>query len=252
MMRLFLLLLLLLPISAKSNLHATENHYPIKVEWLYSGQHESKIRREKRASDNKEPLSISMIDSHGNTFNGEIIGSELSFNDGENIQSGDVSIAFNTKMDEYKVNDIKWPLQNARLTMINGMPSKIDSAGTKKSSYFSNQDGLETWWTVCGGGLHIISCSLSGWGTIEIELVGAIGALASTGVTKINRMYIEEHFESNNTYDFNHVNGVSVSTIFYSSIHGNETKSETKLFEIHTGGAAGVGGGTLNKTTFMY
>lgn len=247
-----LLLVLILSISAKSNLHATENHYPIQVEWLFSDQLKSDMRREKRAFDNKEPLSITMIDSHGNTFVGGIEGSELSFDDAENIQSGDVSIMFHTKVDEYKANDIQWPLRDARLTMINGMPSKIDSTDTKKSTYFSDKNGLETWWTVCGGGLHIISCSLSGWGTIEIELVGAIGALASTGVTKINRIYIEEHFESNKAYDFNHVSGVSVSTIFYSSIYGDETNSETKLFEIHTGGAAGVGGGTLNKTTFMY
>lgn len=233
-------------------MHATEDDYSIKVEWLSSNQPKNDVRREKRAFDNKEIMSINMFDSYGNSFGGEIIGGELSFSDAENIQGENVSITFNKEADEYIANNIKWPLRDARLTMINGMPSKIESSDKKESSYFIDKSGFETWWTVCGGGLHIISCYLSGWGTIEIELVGAIGALASTGSTKINRRFIEENFESNKGYDASNIKGVSVSTIFYSSIYGNETNSEKNLFEIHTGGAAGVGGGTLRKTTFMY
>ncbi|HHY0348651.1 hypothetical protein AVO51_17470 [Vibrio cholerae] len=129
----------------------------------------------------------------------------------------------------------------------------MELRGVQVGSYhLNNSNEFETWWTVCGGALHIISCSLSGWGTIEIELSGAIGALASTGYTKINRKFIENNYTNNIKYDSYSINGSVVSVAVYSYISGYDVNTQEAIFDIHIGGAAGIGGGKINKITFMY
>lgn len=249
------------------SLRAEDVHFPIKIKQFYSTnqapsektqqfhsppQKFSEAVKKNVNSHKRKFRETTLIDSSGKVFAGTLTSDALILKDGGGISHGKVSINFNVDGHDYTATDIEWPSSSSTLVMIDDIPSKIYSSTMANSSYFNDANGFETWWTVCGGGLHIISCSLSGWGTIEVELVGAIGVLASTGYTKINRKFIEDNFESNKTYDSNNIGGVSISTVFYSSIYGYEANTETKLFDIHTGGAAGIGGGKINKTTFMY